>query len=253
MIDKIKCRDVVPLWSFAPFEDGSGENRLVFAALAEKYACNTTGRATSFYTINEQDPNHPVRLQMMRERGVVLPADRRDGAHSLADAIAEIPRSSATPAPAPVADRLLDGVIEKLKPREIVVLQAGDGDVALKLRAIVERAGLDALIVAADSWSAAEYDRTWHRLGTAAVALPPRIGDAATYLAKRRVAVDFVYLSEQPKTAAIESAWRLLRRGGLLVAGGEVGPDVTSFAAEAGSEILPAVIDGAPSWVLHKP
>jgi hypothetical protein len=63
MLDKMKCHQVLPLWAIGPFDDGRGEDRVIFNTLQKGYTSKATGLATSYYVYNEQDDLHPQRLQ----------------------------------------------------------------------------------------------------------------------------------------------------------------------------------------------
>lgn len=250
MIDKLRCHDVVGLWSLAAFEDGTGEDRLVFQALNERHPWGATGRATSYYTMAERDQMHPVRLQMIAERGILLPSQRRAGVRSLAEAVAALPRGAGPGEPAEPPSRLLFEVLDRLKPREIVALGTGAAASALTLAALAEAIGLSALVVASDRWTPAGLDDVVARLGAAAVALPPALGTA--FLAGQRVAVDLVHLDPPADPALLAAAWSLLRPGGLLLGRGPATPAAAALARAQGVELVPAELEGAACWLMQK-
>lgn len=66
MLEKGRCHMVFPLWAIAMFPKGDGEDRMVFQTLKEMKG-RGTGKASSFYRLNPDDGNHPIRLQFMAE------------------------------------------------------------------------------------------------------------------------------------------------------------------------------------------
>ncbi|MET3108406.1 hypothetical protein AAKU67_002750 [Oxalobacteraceae bacterium GrIS 2.11] len=71
MLDKIRCARIMPLWANSPFPTGDGEDRLIFDALITNgFRGAATNQASSYYTIDPNDVNHPVRLAWMRRQGV---------------------------------------------------------------------------------------------------------------------------------------------------------------------------------------
>ena len=75
MINKLKCDEVLPKWSIALFENGTGEDRLVFNALQARHRWRDTKKATSYYVYQVNDPAHPLRLEWFRQKGIELPSD----------------------------------------------------------------------------------------------------------------------------------------------------------------------------------
>ena len=244
MVDKFAAHDILPFWSLSPFEDGSGEDRLVFAGLKGALRGRGTGRATSFYTVNPQDPMQSNRLQMMRERGIVLPSARRAGVRRLADVVPwSEPGAAVAPAP---PDPLLVELVTRLKPREVVALVEA-----------AEAHGLAALARAhcADSVTAAPG------VAEPALGLRPLPPDALDWLAGRTLAVDLVHLGRPAPAgdpgALLQAAWPLLRPGGILVAeapaDGDVARAVAAFAAASRAKPLPAALTRRHHWILEKP
>lgn len=245
MLDKLRCHDIVPLWSMAPFADGSGEDRLVFKALTERHKGNGTGRATSCYAIGEHDRNHATRLQRMRERGLMLPAERRAGRRTLAEATAGLPRGMA-PMPTPPESSLLREVLVRLKPAELVWLGEDNPSGAVHLAALAASLVRSAVTAASGGWDSADL-----------AALPPVIvplaGDGVAFLAERRVSADLVQLAGPVTEVRLAAAWGLLRRGGLLLGDGTPPAAAIAFAAAAGAPLLPAERDGERWWIVQKP
>ncbi len=69
MVEKLAVQPVLSLWSLSIFDRGNGEDRQVFNALKEHYKGVCTNQATSYYLLNEQDPQHPTRLEQLTGRG----------------------------------------------------------------------------------------------------------------------------------------------------------------------------------------
>jgi len=69
MIDKLKCLDVLPCWSDPPTPRGDCEDRMVFFALTSRYKGNSTGQASSFYTIDPNDVLQKTREEYFQRAG----------------------------------------------------------------------------------------------------------------------------------------------------------------------------------------
>lgn len=253
MIDKIRCHDVVPLWSMSPFENGTGEDRLVFAALKERHTWRASGRATSFYAINETDTNHTMRLQKLRERGIVLPSEIRAGRKSLADITAGWPTGRAIETVAAPADSLLQQIMSRLKPREMLVLGDADGSIAATLSRLAQSLGLAACILVQDAWTDAAHEAVRDRLGPEISVLAPSLGITVENLVALRITVDLIWFAALPGPAFLKAAWPLLRAGGLALGDGPPPDTVTQFAATIGAGLLPAALDGAAYWIVQRP
>jgi hypothetical protein len=253
MIDKMLCHDVVPLWSISPFENGTGEDRLVFTALKARHPWRATGQATSFYAIDETDANHTMRLQKLRERGIVLPSEIRAGRKSLADITAGWPTGLAVETVAPPATSLLRQIVSRLKPREMLVLGDADGSVAAILSRLAQSLDLPARILVQHAWTDPEYDAVRNRLGPEISLLPPSLGIDVEELAALRFTVDLIWFAGAPDDSLLKSAWPLLRAGGLVLGEGPPPENVTQFAAKIGAGLLPAALDGAAYWIVQRP
>ena len=267
MIDKLACHEILPYWAMSPFEDGTGEDRLIFAGLTRIAPGQASGAATSYYRIEPADAMHLSRLQQMRERGVVLPSARRAGVRSLRSVLSSVPpptvpaRAPMQPAPPPM---LVAEVLKRLKPGEILVLADGDGAIASSLAV---EAGEGAVLAVTDHWNAAEYQTATARIAAAGladrvVALPPTLGDGVSWLAQYALALDLVHLA-RPVEAAVSaelcrSVWPMLREGGILLGTGSLEADrvqraaIESFAAETGAALLPMDLDESHYWLLEK-
>jgi hypothetical protein len=252
MIDKLRCHDVVGLWALAAFEDGSGEDRLVFSGLNGRHPWRATGRATCRYAMNDRDRNHAARVQRLRELGIVPPAERRAGRQTLADVIAGFGRGAGEGTAAPAGGRVLAELLARLKPAEIVALACGDGAAAAMLAETARAQGLAPAILAADDWSPERYRAVSADLGPDVALLPPSLGPAGDYLALRRVAVDLVHLGRVATIGEAASAFALLRRGGILMGPGDAPVPVAELAAAEGAGLLPAELDGVRCWLVQK-
>jgi hypothetical protein len=70
MLDKLRCHDILPAWSTAPFADGGGEDRAVFRLLRNSgLPAAATWQATSYCTLDPNDGAHALRLAWMRQAG----------------------------------------------------------------------------------------------------------------------------------------------------------------------------------------
>jgi len=238
MLDKFAAHDILPFWSLSPFEDGSGEDRLVFASLKGALSGRPSGRATSYYTINPADPMQSTRLQQMRERGVVLPAQRRAGIRNLAESVPATPDFG--PAGQAAPDSLLGETIHRLKPREILVL--------------------------ADAATARSVAAQARRQDPTAVTVAPGVADAALGLRAwpdrplEKLAVDLIRLAGVSGTAELVACcrrlWPLLRPGGLVFADRlETGAVelFQHFIVESGARALPATLGACNYLLLEKP
>jgi len=272
LIDKIACHDVLPLWSLAAFEDGSGEDRLVFRMLKEHFRGRQSGQATSYYVVSPADPMHAARLQMLRAAGISLPSERARGGQSLAQVITELAPAPAPPARVaapPEASLLTRELIARLHPRDLLVLAAGpEAATALMLADAVAAAGSDARLLASDpGWNllshmAAALNLAATRLGPAARTLPPDAGPATDWLQRRGVTVDLIRIGpvEDPGTLVelCQAAWPCLKAGGVLLGEGAtvarpmVQIAVESFAGSVGADCLVPALDEAGDWIVQK-
>jgi hypothetical protein len=236
MLDKFAAHDVLPFWSLSPFADGSGEDRLVFASLKGALSGRPTGQATSFYTINPADPMQSTRLQQMRERGVVLPSQRRAGIRMLAEVVPQTP--DAGPVGQTPPDRLLGETMQRLKPREILVF--------------------------ADAATARSVAAQARRHDPAAVTAAPGVADAALGLRDLppdlvldRLAVDLICLGRPAARAArCRDVWPLLRAGGLIfidLPDVEALEEFRHFIVEYSAHALPATLGFHNYLLLEKP
>jgi hypothetical protein len=245
MVDKFSAHDVLPFWSLSPFEDGSGEDRLIFAGLKGALRGRPTGKASSYYTINPHDPMQSTRLQIMRERGVILPSARRAGIRALGDVVPSAPdRRPGSVVPAPPAAFIVE-LLSRLKPREIVALDGAAS--AHGLAALARRYCAASVTVAPGAADSAIGLRP----------LPPT-RDLA-WLVAQPLAVDLVYLGrpDTPDDLAgrCRSVWAMVRPGGIVCAEGHVATDsgVADFIATTHARVLPAAVDGAHYWIVEKP
>jgi hypothetical protein len=269
MIDKLACHDLPPVWSLAAFEDGSGEDRLVFKTLKDRYRGKPSGRATSFYEIRPDDPMHPARLHMIRAAGIALPSERARAGRSLGEALAELGPAPAPPAgtaPPSEASLLTRELIARLKPRDLLVLAAGaDAATALGLAGALAAAGAEARLLASDAgWNlvshmTAALNLAAAGLGHAARALPPDAGQATDWLAHHGVMVDLVRIGPVSDAGDLvrlcEAAWPRLKTGGVLLGEGAtpmVQAAVESFARSVGAECLVPGLDEAGDWIVQK-
>ncbi|GGF17861.1 hypothetical protein GCM10011611_24660 [Aliidongia dinghuensis] len=269
MIDKLACHDLPPLWSLAAFDDGSGEDRLVFKALKEHFRGQPTGRATSFYVIRPDDPMHPARLHMMRAAGVTLPSERARAGLALAEAMTELGPAPAPPArsvPPSEPSLLIRELVTRLKPRDLLVLAAGaDGATAVALADALAAAGEAAHLLASDAgWNlvshmTAALNLAATGLGAAARALPPDAGSAPDWLARHGTMVDLVRIGPVTDAGELvrlcEGAWPRLKSGGVLLGEGAtpmVQAAIESFARSVGAECLVPGLDAASDWIMQK-
>jgi hypothetical protein len=257
IIDKLACHHVLPYWSLTPYADGRGSDRLVFEQL-KGLSQRGTGQPSSFYTISTGDPQHLVRLQLMRQSGATLPSERGSGIVSLADLVGEKEPAAGAPdpaAPPPEDDAVLSQMLRLLRPAEAVILGAGEGTTALALAGTARSIGLECLFVAVSGAAAQMRAVLRRRIGALGLTAGLRLLPGAAGLpAGTRLAVDLVLLG--PELAGPE-AWRagfaILRPGGFLL--GHDAPDAAlrNFVAESGSSLLPlAEPGGRGRWIIEK-
>jgi hypothetical protein len=262
LIDKLACHEVLPAWSLTPFSDGRGSDRLVFDRLRRGHKGQTTGRATSFYTINPADIAHLSRLQYFRQKGAELASDRRLGVTRLARLI-----EAWRPTPPPATpggcfkaeNPILAELLRKLKPKEILVLGAGDGAIAMALGRTARAIGLACLVLATGVPSESDEENLRRRIAAAGLdetvtALPTRYGKDTAYLGERHVLVDLVQLGPGAGGAAPwRDAWPLLREGGFLIGRGKPDKNLEKFVADTSSTMIRADFPGAgPRWIVEK-
>ena len=272
MIDKLACHEVAPLWSLASFDDGTGEDRLVFRMLKTHFRGRASGRATSYYIVSPEDPMHAARMHMLRAAGISLPSDRARGGQSLAEVMAALGPAPAPPAGVatpPEASLLTRELIARLNPRDLLVLAAGpEAATALMLADAVAAAGSDARLLASDpGWNllshmAAALNLAATGLGPAARTLPPDAGSATEWLGRRGVTVDLIRIGpvEDPGDLVelCQSAWPCLKTGGVLLGEGAtparpmVQIAIESFAGSVGAECLVPALDEAGDWIIQK-
>jgi hypothetical protein len=260
LVDKMACHDVLPYWSLTPYADGRGSDRLIFQQLRDR-PHSGTGRASSFYTINARDPQHLVRLQLMRQTGVALPSDRRRGVVPLAELVGPTGTAAAVPVSpaAAVADAVLGPVLQLLRPAEAVTIGAGDGGAVLALARTAQAIGLDCLFVAGSGAAAPVRDGLQHRiealgLGASLRLLSAEAGTGAAFLTGAPLAVDLVQLG--PEVSGAE-AWRagftILRPGGFLLGHGPTNDALEKFVSASGSSLLPISEPGSDErWIVQK-
>jgi hypothetical protein len=226
---------VLPFWSLSPYEDGSGEDRLVFASLKGALNGRPSGKATSHYTINPADPMQSTRLQQMRERGVVLPSQRRAGIRPLGELVPET--ADAGPPGQAAPDPLLGETMQRLKPREILVF--ADASTARSVAAQARLHQPDAVTAAP---------------GVADAALGLRALPSGLVL--ERLAVDLIRLGASVPAERCREFWPLLRSGGVIFADlSEAGDDAafSHFIVESGARALPAALGERNYLLIEKP
>jgi hypothetical protein len=257
MIDKLACPDVPALWSLTPFADGRGSDRLVFDRLSGAYRGNGTGRPSSYYRINPADTLHMTRLHNIRLKGAVLPSDRRRGVTPLAEIVAPWHDPSAPldePDRAMPANSTLSELLRLLKPKEMIVLGAGDGGVGITLARTARSIGLDDVVIALLGCTASPTRIARSDVAALLSVLPAELADPVGYLVDRGAAVDLVQLGPDiTGSNAWQAAWPLLRIGGFMLASGQPDADLEQFVETTGSSMLRVDFPGSgPHWVLEK-
>lgn len=76
MMNKLLTHHVLPLWSQAAFADGSGEDRLVFAALHDKLPGGESPHATAFCALSDASLRDAHHAQEFERRGLHWVRDR---------------------------------------------------------------------------------------------------------------------------------------------------------------------------------
>lgn len=251
MLDKLACLNVAPLWSLAPFADGSGEDRLVFEALRSQYRGVATGRATSYYRMQPRDSMHLERLRVMRQRGLVLPQDRAAGVKPLVAALESAGITAAPMPPTPDAagaggsgDVLLHDILRQLRPREIIVL--GTRLPVADLMALATVEGLAPTILAVGEALPA----------AGVVTLPEGVGNPWHWLETTRVAVDLTWVGQvtAPLDLVLAVAWGVTRTGGLILGEGVPvdDPGLRQAAGRIGAALHDASVGGGARWMIQK-
>lgn len=249
MIDKLACINVAPLWSLAPFADGSGEDRLVFEALRSQYRGVATGRATSYYRMQPRDAMHLERLKIIRQRGIVLPQDRAAGIISLAEALAAAgvnPPVVSAAAGTLVDDPLVADILRQLRPQEIILL--GDGLPGDDILACAVNEALAPVVLAAGM--------TVLPAGAALASLPAAAGDCWSWLEAAPLAVDLCWVGRVTVglDRALGVAWAVTRTGGLILGEGLTVDDETLRAAaeRLGATLHDASLGDRARWMIQK-
>ena len=211
-------------------------------------------------------------MQMLRAAGIALPSERARAGQSLAEVMAELAPAPAPPARVttpPEPSLLTRELIARLHPRDLLVLAAGpEAATALMLADAVAATGSDARLLASDpDWNllshmAAALNLAATALGPAARTLPPDLGPAPEWLARRGVTVDLIRIGpvEDPGTLVelCQAAWGRLKTGGVLLGEGATAERpmiqiaVESFAASVGADCLVPALDEAGDWIVQK-
>ncbi len=77
LVDKLRCDDVLPLWSHASFSDGTGEDRRVFAALRANHSWADTGAYTCFCTLSQTTQSDEHHRREFAARGIAWNHDQQ--------------------------------------------------------------------------------------------------------------------------------------------------------------------------------
>ena len=257
MIDKLACHDVAPLWAIGPFQDGGGEDRVVFESLRTRYRGSGTERATCYYQMHERDAMHLQRVQMMRERGVTLPDAQGVVTRPLKLAaegfgLAANPTRAHAPAIRATDDPVLGPVIGQLKPSEIIVI--GAVEPAVTMAAQGRAAGLSPLVLVVDV--PVPIPPVAAALIPHLAILPPESGDSCDWLLGAEIAVDLVYIAAKAGTVArvFQTAWAVTRLGGMILIDPDTLPeqDLTEAAAAVGATLHPVSAAGPMRWLVSK-
>jgi Flp pilus assembly protein TadD len=262
MIDKLACPEIAALWSGAAFEDGSGEDRLVFQALKSGHPGRASGAVTSFYRMDPRDSMHLHRLQAFRDQGIALPDIVEAGIRPLAEILAPFRKDTVPAVQMSVPDDLLvRELTRRLRPREIVVLGLAEEPALLGLAAAALASQNEAAIAVTEPGPQLPHLLETLGFGAAVTLLPAEIGDPGRWLVAAKPLVDLVYIGEASADRIAElctQAWAMLRQGGMVLGEGVVedhsgfAREVQGFALAAGTALLPATLHGRHRWLLEK-
>ena len=75
MLDKMQCHTILHLWSNAMFEDGSGEDRLIFQKLLQA-PYGATGLYSSYFQMTQRNIDDAHHVAEFRKRGIFWPQQR---------------------------------------------------------------------------------------------------------------------------------------------------------------------------------
>ncbi|MGB8841701.1 MAG: glycosyltransferase [Aliidongia sp.] len=249
LIDKLACHHILPLWSLSPYEDGRGEDRLIFEQLKDRPQ-RGTGQPTSFYRMGATDPQHLVRLQLIRQSGAMLPSERRSGVIRLADLVEPALEPDRFGTESVGEDVAFGALLRLLRPAEAVILGAGSGEAALALAGTAQAIGLDCLFVAVTD-AAEEHGRLGGRI--AALGLGRTLRLLPELSPGTRLAVDLVFLGpERIGPAAWQAGFAILRPGGFLMGHGSPDGLLNEFVVTSGSNLLPFPSLGQDGWIVEK-
>jgi tetratricopeptide (TPR) repeat protein len=70
MLDKEACYGVLPLWSHAAFQDGTGNDRRIFDALNKSFTWAASGRYSVYYVLNAPSLRHAHHAREFEQRGL---------------------------------------------------------------------------------------------------------------------------------------------------------------------------------------
>jgi hypothetical protein len=70
LIDKYPCHFLLPLWSMAIYQNGVGDDRLVFEALMKHHPWAATGKYTCYYSLRLEDQEHEHHAQELAVRNL---------------------------------------------------------------------------------------------------------------------------------------------------------------------------------------
>jgi len=76
MIDKQACHFVLPYWSFSAFEDGTGDDRVVFDILLKNYAWAASRKYSCYYDVPRDVQKHDHHAREFAARNITWIEDR---------------------------------------------------------------------------------------------------------------------------------------------------------------------------------
>jgi hypothetical protein len=76
MVDKLACHAFLPLWATAAFQDGTGNDRLIFDALHKKFTWAVAPVRSVYYVLNPPSLLHEHHAREFRQRNIAWISDR---------------------------------------------------------------------------------------------------------------------------------------------------------------------------------
>ena len=252
MLDVASNIDLFPLWCISSYEDGSGEDRIVFDILKQR-EYGKTDLPTSYYLIHHTDGMHAKRLNWLRESGVQV-----DFPLPLSTILSEIQPAWPPGPDFPLMPLDAQGwggsnspaiaaLLLEMKPKSIIEVGSWKGASAIFMCKTLKSIGIEPEMICVDTWLGGldhleqpiwreallgrqGYPSLYYQfisnlfhqgVQENITPLPASSRVAAKFLRKRKLLVDFIYIDagheEDDVLEDLRLYWGLLKRGGVMM------------------------------------